>query len=146
MRIFFSITGFNYTPPFSGTFQQRDEPLFVCCLNFLELPRGNNSTLPAMPMVRTKTTAESYLQIFPNPNNGKQLVLKYRFKEVGNIKIEFINLSGVTLFNRQIQLKDATLHTSTGLDLSALYLPAGMYLIRLTNGTEIQTAKLIINK
>jgi hypothetical protein len=138
--------GFNYSPPFSGTFQQRDEPLFVCCLNFLELPRGTNATPPPVFPLARKKSVESYLQLFPNPNNGKQLVLKYRFKEVGNIKIEFINLSGVTLFNRQIQLKDATLHTSTRLDLSALYLPASMYLIRLTNGTEIQTAKLIISK
>jgi hypothetical protein len=138
--------GFNYSPPFSGTFQQIDQPLFVCCLNFLELPRGAYSTPPAMPMVRKKVAMESYLQIFPNPNNGKQLVLKYRFKQPGNIKIEVINMSAVTVFNRQIQLKNATLHTSTGLDLSALTLPSGMYLIRLTNGIEIQTAKLIISK
>lgn len=134
--------GLNYQPPPSGNVLERDEPLFVCCANFIDARRR---PMPAKDKVRP--VKESYLLVFPNPNNGRQAVLKYKFKDSkqGQIQVEVINMAGVRVFQKSIRLSRAGLETTSSLDLQSARLSSGMYFLRITNGSEVQTAKLVIS-
>jgi len=134
--------GLNYQPPNSGTFLEIDQPLFVCCTNFIGAR--------ARPVSKDKVSSlkESYLKVFPNPNNGRQVVLKYKFKnsKKSQIQVEVINMAGVRILQRSFNVSHPGLETTSALDIQSAKLPSGMYFLRITNGSEVQTAKIIISK
>lgn len=75
------------------------------------------------------------LSIYPNPViHTIHINLKGISKEAGTLSL--LNLEGKTLFNQQVG--DASLIT---LDMS--HLPAGIYLCRYSNASEIKTVKII---
>ncbi|HUC79528.1 MAG TPA: T9SS type A sorting domain-containing protein [Flavisolibacter sp.] len=135
--------GLNYQPPFSGTFLEINQPLFVCCQNFI-----GARTRPVPLKHKVSPMKDSYLKVFPNPNNGRQAVLKYKFKnsKQTSIRVEVINLAGVNVLQKLFRVSKPELETTTSLDLQSANLSSGMYILRITNGSEIQTAKIIISK
>ena len=135
--------GFNYQPPFSGTFIEIDQPLFVCCTNFIGA-RVRTTTFKG----KVSAIKESYLQIFPNPNNGRQAVLKYKFKnsKQTQIQVEVINTAGVRVFQKSFKISQPGLETTSSLELQSAKLSSGIYFLRITNGSEVQTTKLIVSK
>ena len=133
---FFHI-GLIYKPPYSGTYQQVNQTLSVCCNDYL----GSR-----LKDVEVMTNAESFLNVFPNPNNGSQLVLHYQFKNKGKATIEIYNLLGKKIVEKIATIDDATLETHETIDLGKLPMQSGFYMVRITNGSEVVSSKLLINK
>lgn len=72
-------------------------------------------------------------QMYPNPANSTLQVVLPNVESTTQIQIQ--DLQGKTMFSKQID-------DSQTLDISRL--PAGMYLIRLQQGSNLHTKKLMI--
>ena len=136
--------GFNFTNP-NGNYDETNQPLDVCCENYSTQERGALNNFPKAPNVIT-STAVSYIKVYPNPTfAGRQAIVKYKFKEKGTPTLSLFNLNGQILVQKMLPVADATRETSTVLDIPRLKLLPGMYLLRLHNGKEVLTSKIIIS-
>ncbi|HMW10917.1 MAG TPA: T9SS type A sorting domain-containing protein [Bacteroidia bacterium] len=131
-------TGFVYDPPYTGNYNHIDQPLSVCCENFME--RKANTT-------KKKPNLVSSLEIFPNPNDGQQVVLNFRFKEYGQVNFSLYNSTGILIGSEILKTKDASTPTTSVLNLSNRIFTSGLYYIQLISDKgETLSQKLLINK
>jgi hypothetical protein len=93
-----------------------------------------------------KKTPESFIKLYPNPNIGLHALLNYKFKKPGRVQVEITNMNGQRVLNRRLAITDASRETTTTVDLSHLHLPPGLYLVRLGNGSQVLTSRLLIAK
>ncbi|HMK19085.1 MAG TPA: zinc-dependent metalloprotease family protein [Chitinophagaceae bacterium] len=84
---------------------------------------------------------ENKLFVYPNPA-GFEANLAFKSKTNGNSVITVINQLGSVVLKRTIAVYEGD--NIRRLDVSSL--PSGMYYIKMQNGSEIQTAKIIITK
>ncbi len=108
-----------------------------CCIDYIGSRIKDTELIP---------NAESFLNVFPNPNNGSQLMLHYQFKNKGQATIEIYNLLGKKIISKLATIKEATLDSYETIDLGNFAIPSGFYMVRITNGSEAISSKLLINK
>jgi hypothetical protein len=131
--------GFNFTNP-NGNFNQVDQPFEVCCLDFTQA----RSRRPPGKISKSKLLPESFLTVYPNPNNGNQAIIKYKFNSPGKVYVDVYNLGGQRLFTRSLPVVDARKETTTVLQFNRNTLGTGLHFIRLHNGKEVLSTKLLI--
>lgn len=117
-------------------------PLYICCQNYVvtqrkALVQPGKDTM--QPMERT------YLQLYPNPATGKQLMLRYVLNNKSKVQVSIYNATGQPVLQRQLPAAFAKL-TVQQQALSLPHLPPGMYLLRLSSGTETKTARFIVTR
>ena len=54
---------------------------------------------------KKKPNLVSSLEIFPNPNDGQQVVLNFRFKEYGQVNFSLYNSTGILIGSEILKLK-----------------------------------------
>ncbi len=84
---------------------------------------------------------ENKLFVFPNPA-GFETNLAFKSKGNGNSVITVINQLGSVVLRKSIAVNEGD--NFRNLDVSSL--SSGMYFIKIQNGSEIQTAKIVIRK
>lgn len=136
--------GFNFTNP-NGNFDETNQPIDVCCVDYAPNARGINIK-PPLPDLTKNTISTSYLNVFPNPNTGHRVILKYRFKEKGAVVISLYSSSGKLLHHQALPLHSAVGEITSVFNLSSLRQLSGLYFIKLNNGKENLTAKIIITR
>ncbi len=131
----------------TGSFTQLDQPLNNCCVKFsTQLGRGANTNYN-VPIIKSKIPdIGSYLKISPNPNIGEMLTLKYKFNTIGKVHLSIINIQGKQVYESPLFIPNSKLEITSALNLSTLQLPVGLYIIKLSNGVETSTSKLLISK
>ena len=85
--------------------------------------------------------SENIFSVFPNPT-GFDANLAFRSKVNGTSVVTVINQLGSVVLKRTIAVNEGG--NVRTLDVSTL--ASGMYYIKIQNGTEIQTAKIVIRK
>jgi len=85
--------------------------------------------------------SENKFSVFPNPA-GSDANLAFSSKVNGTSVVTIINQLGSVVLKRTIAMNEG--ENVRKLDVSSL--ASGMYYIRIQNGTEIQTAKIVIRK
>ena len=99
----------------------------------------NNSDLAEATEVRSGST----VSVYPNPATVKTL-FSFVPANTGVTFLEIYDITGnkvADVFNRKV---DAGIQYRVDYDVNAL--PTGVYMFRLTNGSEVFTDRLIINK
>lgn len=71
--------------------------------------------------VLKNVTANSIIDVFPNPNNGN---FKLTFKEPGNYQVELINNMGIRVFSKNVATKNYPINAR---------LNNGLYVLKITN-------------
>jgi len=130
----------NLDPAF---FNDNEQILLNCCVNFVGARRA---VIPVPVPASDKKTPESFIRLSPNPNNGSEALLSYKFKKPGRIQVDITNMTGQRVLSRKLAITDATHETKTAIDLSRLHLSPGLYLVRLNNGSQTLTSRLLIAK
>jgi hypothetical protein len=131
-------TTLNYLPPFTGTYQEQQEPVFICCINYA-VARG---TSPAVAV--GKPAKETYLRIFPNPNADRRLTMQYLTNEQKPVTLVLRNAQGIKIAEWKPQLANPALATSLTYDLTPYRLAKGLYFVTLTYNNKTITQKLIL--
>ena len=124
----------------TGSFTTLSEPLINCCTYFGL--KGTSQTFS--PNKNKFTVDDSYLKVFPNPNNGSLLTLQYKFKTIGKVQVSIVDAMGKQVYNSSIYIPYAQLNINSVLNLKQFRFPSGLYFIVLKNGIETFTNKLII--
>lgn len=125
----------------TGSFALTNEPLTNCCVNFI----SGRRTTPALSILKTPARpANSYLKISPNPNNGGMVTIQFLFKKMSNSTVSIYNPDGHLVFLKQFTIPDIQQEVHASFDLKYLHLPKGIYFVRLHNGVEALTGKLLI--
>src|ERR1051326_1821272 len=84
------------------------------------------------------------LNVFPNPSNGENLVnVSYTLTSSESVKITLVDMVGreVTIVNNAMEQPGEKTVT---IDRNALNLKAGVYLVKISNGSSYDTRKLVI--
>lgn len=131
--------GLKYSIPTSGPFVSISQSLPICCKDFVgtRLANENKANEPLI---------DSYLNAYPNPNNGNQLVLNYHLKNDGQATIEVFNLLGKKIITKIVVPDNTTEESSSIINLANYDLADDLYLIQINNGNEVVSTKVIINK
>ena len=104
----------------------------------LRVQTGTASKMVNPELVRV---SENKLSVFPNPA-GFDANLAFSSKVNGTSVVTVINQLGSVVLKRTIAINEG--ENVRKLDVSSL--ASGMYYIKIQNGTEIQTAKIVIRK
>ena len=126
----------------TGSFILENQPLINCCIFF-----GLKGTSQVPPTNKTKLSAnDSYLKVFPNPNSGTLLTLQYKFKNIGNVHVTMVDVLGKQVYNSSFFVPNTKLNINSVINLNQFKFPQGLYFVKLTNGIETFTNKLIITQ
>lgn len=137
--------GFVYDSPQTGSWGQSDGPQYVCCEKLSTRAR----TLPVKPLFvfpSLPATHASSLTVYPNPNNGRTATMKMSLKTPGKAIMELWGMNGQRIFQQFITIQEGGKETYYHLDMNKLNLVNGLYMVRVTNGKEVLTSKLLISK
>ena len=146
--IFDAVNSPSVTPGFNGTtvgtFVLNDVPLINCCTqSYTSMGRG----IRQVPTTtRTALKTDSYLQVYPNPNTGRQFTVKYQLSSFKNAVFTLHNMAGKIVYTQRIFIPPGKSNIFSSFNLSALNLAAGMYLATINSSTEKLTTKMIVIK
>lgn len=129
--------GLNYRHPMTGPFNQLEEPLQVCCINFI------GARVKQFVKAEAMAETESFINIYPNPLTGNDLVLNFKFKQKGSVQMQLFTSLGQILTERTLQSQNASLESTEVLSLNN-DLKNGLYFVRLSCGEESITSRLIV--
>ncbi|HEY0978748.1 MAG TPA: T9SS type A sorting domain-containing protein [Flavobacteriales bacterium] len=163
---------FRFTHAASGFVRNIDRPSYVCALNWVTLPLQDGltyavdvdvlvggvwsghcgpvcdltiSNAPARPELRRIEAATSAdVRLMPNPNNGERVTLIAQGLDVeaGTATITIVDLRGAVLSNITVALAQGAINTV--LDLNGL--DSGVYLVRISDGTQDNIQRLVIQR
>jgi hypothetical protein len=85
--------------------------------------------------------AEGSLRVFPVPASN-QLTLSYRAAREGNVSISLVDARAAAT----LSLVKPVVRGENRIQVGVAALPAGLYLLRLNDGTQVQTRKVIISR
>ena len=131
--------GLNYSGPYSGTYNKYNQSLNVCCIDYIGSRLKHHSKESFEPEAR------EFLKLYPNPNDGRQLVVNFQFNDSGNTNIQIINSLGEIVLEKDLKAIDPSLETTTSISLNRS-LNNGMYVVRLYKDSDVLTSRLIISK
>lgn len=133
------IPAFQYGSPLSSDTTRVNEPLYICCTNY-KTPIERLADLE-----NEFTFTEEFKNIllaFPNPNNGKELILNYTLHSKGEVIINVLNTLGkIVYYKKEFALEDLN---QSILNLS--FLPQGMYVINISNNYKQANTQILIIK
>jgi pimeloyl-ACP methyl ester carboxylesterase len=129
-----------------GNFTQLDQPLDNCCVRFSTLNKGGASSNIVSAPKLIPTNKNSFFQLFPNPNLGSTLNLKYKFYTNGNLKLTILSMQGLIMFEKNLYVPNNKQEITSGISINGLQLPSGSYFVKLTNGYETLISKLSVIK
>lgn len=137
--IFGSNSSFNINPaqPLAGPYQYQPGNMVVCCTDFKNIRKTNDS-------VGYSRQLKKSMVVYPNPvmsKTGSIIIVKYQFTENGLAKMSISDMTGRCVANYDMPFTDNTQMCYFPIQKN---FPPGLYIIRLSCGKEIQTAKLII--
>jgi hypothetical protein len=93
----------------------------------------------------SSATAAAQLTAWPNPNRGDQLYINLSKVDDGvdQVGIEFFDLYGKQVVSRMLPVQDGMLNSSLDLvgDMSS-----GVYLMRVSAGSNVTTERIIIQR
>lgn len=126
--------GMDYQPPFTGPYIKIDQPQKICCANFLgsRLEDGKEKK------------HDSFLMAYPNPNDGSQVMLNFRFANEGPVYAEICSIYGEKLMDKLI-FADGSHETVVPVNISDLNLANGVYLLRVHSKNEMLSSKIVIS-
>ncbi|HEY0976462.1 MAG TPA: T9SS type A sorting domain-containing protein, partial [Flavobacteriales bacterium] len=163
---------FRFTNAAAGFVRTIDRPSYVCALNWITLPLVNGTTYtvdvevlvggvwsgycgptceltignaPARPELRVaEASATTGIRLFPNPNNGERvtLIASGLDSEATTATVTIVDLRGTVIGTRTIPSGEGAINTV--LDLQGL--ASGMYLVRLSDGTQDHIQRLVIQR
>ena len=81
------------------------------------------------------------LVIYPNPSNGN-FSINYKIEKASKVEITLIDISGKLI---KVLLSEQQLQGTYNLQFQNTNLQKGLYFIRLKNGTNLTTTKIILN-
>ena len=111
--------------------------MYICCTDYLESRFAEEISEP----VNAENSEKSSLLIYPNPNNGNEVILEYKLKNVNTVtQISVFNSLGIEVYSLK-----ADKHASHS-TLSLSFLPPGVYIIHIANNAESLSNKLLIVK
>ncbi|HEY0978529.1 MAG TPA: T9SS type A sorting domain-containing protein, partial [Flavobacteriales bacterium] len=163
---------FRFRHAASGYVRVVDRPTYLCALNWVTLPLidgntytvdvevlvngiwsgycgptceltiGNAPALAEQRIAAQATAAE--LQLFPNPNQGERvtLVANGLDAEATTATVTILDLRGAMVSNTTVSLGDGAINTVV--DLQGL--ASGVYLVRLSDGTQDHVQRLVIQR
>jgi len=105
---------------------------------------GNSETFDEIyvDLSAAPQTIEHNFNVYPNPGNGQQINLNLENVAQGNYQLQLITLSGQVLQSESVQVgrfsSDIQLNNYGGLE-------KGIYLLRLSNGSEELIEKYVVN-
>lgn len=80
-----------------------------------------------------KTASSSNVMIMPNPNNGE---FSIRVEQMGNANLEILSIDGRVVYADRISANEEHAFNLSGLS-------AGMYVVKISNASEVKTIKMI---
>lgn len=83
--------------------------------------------------IQEKAAASSQVMIMPNPNNGE---FSIRVEQMGNVSLEILSIDGRVVYADRLSSNE-----EHALNLSGL--SAGMYVVKISNASEVKTMKMI---
>lgn len=86
------------------------------------------------------TSGNGQLTVFPNPNNGSFIFDLTTNQNTDKIDLQILNSYGVLIYSKEYYANGS--HFSENIDLHAL--PCGIYLIRISDGINVNSKKIII--
>jgi hypothetical protein len=82
------------------------------------------------------------LSVFPNPSIGEAITLKYAKFESGNATVQLLDMMGNSVYTDQASITE----TAGSLNVSTVDISNGVYILRVTQGDQTVSEKVIINK
>ncbi len=133
--------GFHFTNP-NGNYVLHDSPLDHCCVNL----QAGRSAKTFVKNTVTKELTPTSLQVYPNPAvaSSVSVVLKYRFRQSGPVKVQIVGADGVVRYAEELQADGTTQEVNSILNLRQARLAPGLYIIKLSTPAETLTGKLMI--
>jgi len=133
--------GFHFSNP-NGNYVLQDSPLDHCCVN-LQAGRSANTFVKNTV---TKELAPASFEVYPNPAvaSSTSVVLKYRFRQSGPVKVQIVGTDGVVRYAQELQTEGTTQEVNSVLNLRQTRLAPGLYIIKLSTPAETLTGKLIV--
>lgn len=95
---------------------------------------GTSAAAPAVPL-------DKEFSVYPNPTNGV-LNLSYRAQEDAQVELSVVDALGRVVFNENRMMQGG--HNDLALRLK--HLPAGSYMLRITNGIQREAKRFVIAK
>jgi len=86
------------------------------------------------------TSGNGQLTVFPNPNNGSFIFDLTTNQNTDKIDLQILNSYGVLVYSKEYYANGS--HFSENIDLHAL--PCGIYLIRISDGINVNSKRIII--
>ena len=109
---------------------------------YLKCPQTINtsSTVRTTQSQMTKLTSTADFKVSPNPSFGQFQINTGSLE--GRVQVQVLSSNGVVVEQRNIQVN--TKGQTVGFDLRSL--PQGIYMIRLSAGTTVQTQKIVLQR
>lgn len=86
------------------------------------------------------TSGNGQLTVFPNPNNGSFIFDLTTNQNTDKIDLQILSSYGVLIYSKEYYINGS--HFSENIDLHAL--PCGIYLIRISDGINVNSKRIII--
>jgi len=127
--------GLSYSSPVSALHTDNYATLSNCCTDYGGSSRKSNEI----------NAKEDNLKVFPNPNNGTELVLQFKFNNKNqNTSVEIVDMVGRVLCKKQFTEKNNNNYSEVRLNLKSISITDGFYIVRISNGEESKSEKLLV--
>lgn len=128
---------FQYGSPTSTDTTRVNEPLYICCTDYLETRLTDEH-----PQQHEEVfDVESFLSVYPNPNNGSEVTLDFKFQSSDQpVQISVYNTLGIEVYQA---VSDRNKRQAT---LNLSFLAPGVYIIVVSDNLMQLSNKLLIVK
>jgi hypothetical protein len=127
----------NPAQPLAGPYTYALGSMTICCIDYRNARRAKPGTALSIP------EKASMLSAFPNPVAGSNMVtIKYQFAENAAVSLELYDITGRKVMSWMPNFEDNTQECYFPVTLN---LQSGTYLLRASNGQQVQTVRLVVS-